>query len=67
MLDFQKLMVQIKNVAGSDVDKLGSFAETFESAILAYQSAALEPSALTSRLAENESLLLWPVAGWCAK
>src|SRR5271168_977140 len=62
MLDFQKLMVQIKNVAGSDGDKLGSFAETLESAILAYQSASLEPKALKSRLAENESLLLWPVA-----
>jgi hypothetical protein len=62
MLDFQKLMVQIKSVAGSDVDKLGSFVETLEAASLAYQSASQEPKALLSRIAENESLLLWPVA-----
>jgi hypothetical protein len=62
MLDFQKLMQQIKDVAGSDMDRLGSFDRILEAAGLAYQAASLEPRALKRRIAENESLILWPLA-----
>src|SRR5258708_4539004 len=62
MLDFQKVMQQIKDVAGSDMDKLGDFEAILEAASLAYHDASLEPKALKQRITENEGLILWPVA-----
>jgi hypothetical protein len=62
MLDFQKLMRQIKEVAGADAEKLSSFDKILKAAIEVHQAASLKPAALESRLSENEGLMLWPVA-----
>lgn len=62
MLDFNKLLQQIENVGQDSFVDRDRQVEILRSAVAAYEQATTNPTNFATRLQENESLVLWPVA-----